>query len=321
MSPLVSILIPCYNSERWLAETLMSAIDQTWQRIEIIIVNDGSRDGSLAIAQQFAAPNVQILSQPNRGQSAAENLALSVAQGDFITYLDADDLLAPDKTERQIRLLDDAPSDCVASGEWARFYQDPAEATFAPNPLWADLAPIDWLVHAFEANLMMHGASWLIPRRIVEKAGPWNEHLSLINDFDYFSRILLASQGIRFCWGAKSYYRSGNANSLSGSKSSAAWQSAFLSLTIGTQNVLARENSPRTRHACATVFQRFIYEVYPDVPDLQKQAAANVERLGGTDIQPIGSPRFHQLASVMGWKRAKHLQRWGGVARSYLKGA
>lgn len=319
MPPLVSILIPCYNAEPWLAETLESAVNQTWKNTEIIVVDDGSRDNSLAIAQQFAAPNVKIISQPNRGQSAAENRALAAAQGDFIAYLDADDLLAPDKTERQVHCLEDAGSEFVASGEWARFYTTPGEATFNPNPLWADLAAVDWLVCAFEGNFMMHGASWLIPRTIVEKAGPWNEKLSLINDFDYFSRILLASQGVKFCWGARSYYRSGNVNSLSGSKSRAAWESAFLSLTLGTQNLLAREASPRTHHACATVFQRFIYEVYPDVPDLQQQASANVQHLGGTDTLPIGSPRFRQLASLVGWKQAKQVQRWGNFARSFVK--
>ncbi len=320
MPPLVSILVPCYNAEQWLADTLKSALAQTWKPIEIIVVDDGSQDNSLAIAQQFAAPNVKIIRQVNQGQSAAENRALAVAQGDFIAYLDADDLLAPDKTERQVHFLGNPDTEIVAAGEWARFYRKPKEAIFRPNPLWADLAPLDWLVCAFENNLMMHGASWLIPRKIIEKAGPWNEQLSLINDFDYFSRILLASQGVQFCWGAKSYYRSGNANSLSGSKSRKAWESAFLSLTLGTQNLLAREDTLRTRHACATVFQRFIYEVYPDVPNLQKRAAFRVKQLGGTDTLPIGSPRFQQLASLIGWKQAKQLQRWGSFARS-LKGS
>lgn len=319
MPPLVSILIPCYNAAPWLAETLESALNQTWKSIEIIVVDDGSRDDSLAIAQRFAAPNVLVISQPNQGQSVAENRALAAAQGDLIAYLDADDLLAPDKTERQVLCLGDPDSEQVVSGEWARFYQNPGVASFTPNPLWADLAPVDWLVTAFEANLMMHGASWLIPRRVIEKAGPWNQKLSLINDFDYFSRILLASQGVKFCWGARSYYRSGNATSLSGSKSRSAWESAFLSLTCGTQNLLARENSARTRHACATVFQRFIYEVYPAVPDLQIQAAARVQELGGSDTLPIGSPRFQQLSALVGWKQARQLQRWGSFVRSRLQ--
>lgn len=310
MNSLVSILIPIYNTEHWLGETIESALGQTWQNIEVILVDDGSTDHSLAVARRYESGQVKVIAQVNRGQSAAENRALQEAQGDFITYLDADDLLDPAKTERQIHLLENVGPGFVASGEWGRFYTQPTEAEFRPNPLWIDLAPVDWLVLAFEGNLMMHGASWLIPREIAEKAGPWNEKLSLINDFDYFSRVLLASQGTKFCRGAKSYYRSGNANSLSAAKSRSAWESAFLSLTLGTQNLLAVDDSPRTRHACATVFQRFIYDVYPDVPDLQAQALKNVKALGGSNLLPPGGKHFQTLSRLVGWKRAKQIQTW-----------
>lgn len=309
MKPLVSILIPVYNSERWLAETLNSAIHQTWQNKEIIIVNDGSTDNSLAIARSYESSFVKVINQKNNGQSAAENRALKEAQGEYISYLDADDLLAPDKIERQVQLLGYRNTEFVASGEWARFYKSPSEALFIPQPLWVDMQPVDWLVSAWSNHYMMHGAAWLIPRKIAEQAGPWNEKLSLINDFDYFSRILLASQGVKFCQGARSYYRSGNSSSLSGSKSRLAWESAFHSISIGTSNLLAVEDSPRTRFACATEFQRFIYEAYPDVPKLCMKAEAKAKQLGGSNIRPLGGPIFQILSNFIGWQQAKHLQK------------
>ena len=309
INPLVSILIPCYNSEQWLAGTIESALAQTWKNIEIIIVDDGSTDNSLAVAKRFNSPVVKVISQENQGQSAAENRAFAESQGDFIEYLDADDLLAPDKIERQIKLLGDSDSPFVTSCEWSRFYKSPQEAMFISQPLWKDFDPVDWLVCAWEGHYMMHGATWLIPRKIAEKAGGWDERLSLINDFDYFSRILLASEGVKFCQGAKTYYRSGNAGSLSGSQSTKARQSEFLALSLGTNNLLARENSPRTRHACATVFQRFIYGVYPDVPELSQQAAAKVKDLGGSNLQPTGGPIFKLFSRFLGWEKAKQLQR------------
>lgn len=91
MKPLVSILIACYNSEKWLAETLDSALAQTWKDLEIIIVDDGSTDNSLSVAKSFESSTVKVIYQKNKGQSAAENKALQEAQGDFIQYLDADD--------------------------------------------------------------------------------------------------------------------------------------------------------------------------------------------------------------------------------------
>lgn len=310
MKPLVSILIPCYNAEPWLAETLESALQQTWKNIEIIIVDDGSIDGSLAVAKKFESRNVKVISQTNRGASAARNKALQEAQGDFIQYLDADDLLAPDKIEHQIQLLNcDRNSDYIASGAWARFYQNPSEALFIPQSLWVDMPPVEWLVYAWEGHLMMHPAAWLVPRKVADKAGIWNETLSLNDDGEYFCRILLASQGVKFSSEAKSYYRSGNSNSLSGSKSRQAWESAFLALELVTNNLLLKEDSPRTRHACATVFQRFIYEVYPDVPQLRKKAESRVRSLGGSDLPPLGGKLYLKISRFIGWKLAKRLQK------------
>src|SRR5215472_9171752 len=105
MKPLVSILIPAYNTEEWIAESIQSAVGQTWPRKEIIIVDDGSTDRTGEVASRFAAENVKVLSTENRGLSAAVNTAYRLCQGDYIQELDADDLLAPDKIEKQLTAL------------------------------------------------------------------------------------------------------------------------------------------------------------------------------------------------------------------------
>src|SRR5690349_19675037 len=106
MKPLVSILIPAFNSQKWLADTIRSAIGQTWERKEIIIVDDGSSDQTLAVAKRFGSKNVVVVRQDNQGAAAARNRALSLSQGDYIQWLDADDLLAPDKIVRQMEALE-----------------------------------------------------------------------------------------------------------------------------------------------------------------------------------------------------------------------
>ncbi|MEP0885052.1 glycosyltransferase [Trichocoleus sp. ST-U3] len=309
MKPLVSILIPCYNAEAWLAETLESALAQTWSPTEIIVVDDGSKDHSLEIAKEFELHGVKVISQPNRGASAARNRAFQESQGDFIQYLDADDLLASDKIERQVQLLENGNSDCVAAGEWARFHKIPSEALFIPQPLWADMPPVEWLVCAWERHLMMHPAAWLVPREVAEIAGLWNESLSLDDDGEYFCRLVLASQGVKFCWSARTYYRSSISTSLSASKSQKSWESAFHSLELRTNYLLAKEDSLRTRHACATSFQFFIYVVYPDLPNLRKKAEAKVQQLGGSNLKPSGGPLFQLLSNVVGWQQAKRIQK------------
>ena len=94
MSPLVSILIPAYNAERWIAETIGSALGQTWPRKEIIVVNDGSTDQTLSVVQKFASKTVSVVTQENKGVCAARNKAYELCQGDYIQWLDADDLLS-----------------------------------------------------------------------------------------------------------------------------------------------------------------------------------------------------------------------------------
>src|SRR5580698_4662849 len=98
MPPLVSIIIPSYNSENHLAETIKSALSQTWVNKEIIIIDDGSTDSSVQIAKGFES-NVKVLVQKNKGASAARNAGLKEAKGDYIQFLDSDDLLSPDKIE------------------------------------------------------------------------------------------------------------------------------------------------------------------------------------------------------------------------------
>src|SRR5438132_2627679 len=103
MQPLVSILIPAFNAERWIADTIESALGQTWQRKEIIVIDDGSTDQTLAIARQFACKAVSVTTQLNQGAAAARNKALSLSQGEYIQWLDSDDLLAPDKIAKQMQ--------------------------------------------------------------------------------------------------------------------------------------------------------------------------------------------------------------------------
>src|SRR5919199_5243439 len=103
MEPLVSILIPAYNAQQWITDTIESALAQTWPKKEIIIVDDGSSDQTLQIVKQFASKTVLIVTQANHGASVARNTAFSLCQGDYIQWLDADDLLAPDKIEKQVR--------------------------------------------------------------------------------------------------------------------------------------------------------------------------------------------------------------------------
>lgn len=307
----VSVIIPCFNMERWIGAAIDSALQQSWPATEVIVIDDGSTDQSPSIIRSRESdPRMIVSTQRNRGQSAALNAGLALAEGEFIQFLDADDLLAPNKVEAQLKRLLVAPPGHIASARWARFESDHRHATFHPEGVWQDMSAVEWLVTSWEGGGMMHGAAWLIPRKLIQAAGPWNESLSLINDFDYFTRVLLHSAGVLFCDQAATYYRSAGPGRLSGMRSRPALDSAFRSLQLGTRELLAHEDSPRTRHAAAVSFQRFVYSYYPDSPDLMSLAEDEVRRLGGCNLPIPGGRRFQWLARLMGWKRARQLQRY-----------
>ena len=123
MKELVSILIPCYNAEKWLHEAIESALSQTWKDKEIIVVDDGSTDNSLKIARQYESNLVKVISQENKGAPAARKIALKYARGDYIQWLDADDMLAHDKIEKQMEMAQHIGNQKVLlSCSWGRFF-------------------------------------------------------------------------------------------------------------------------------------------------------------------------------------------------------
>jgi len=307
MTPSVSILVPCYNASPWLAAAISSALGQNWPAVEVIVVDDGSTDDSLSIARSFAGRGVRVLQQPNRGAAAARNLALTAATGDFIQYLDADDLLAPDKIAAQ--LYQPGVPDETLTGRWGRFTNDPAQAEFDDdNPLFFSLTPRDYLLRYCGLGCMMHPAAWLVPHAVAKRAGSWNEALSLNDDGEYFARVVLASSGIRYCREAISYYRVSGSGRLSAARSRRHLESAFHALELIEQTFMATGDDPASRAAVAELCQRFAYDYFPAAPDLVKRAETRARQLGGAKSRPLGGRGFLLMSQLLGWKLARRLQ-------------
>ena len=303
--PKVSVLIPCYNAEKYIGETLESVFRQSWQEIEVIVVDDGSKDRSADVVRSFARPNLRLIQQENRGSTVARNICRSKASGDFVQYLDADDLLEPNKIALQMERLKDGAR-CVASAEWGRFTDNPRETRFAEESVWRDLSPIDWLAES--GFKMMFPALWLIPMEIVRSVGPWNENLSLCDDMEYFTRVLLASDGIRFCPGARCHYRSGIEGSLSGAKSPQALRSQFNVLELCEGYLRTAEESERIRRCLSLAWQQFAHFAYPYDRVISTHALERAHALHPVRIRPGGGLRFRVLSRMIGWRASRVLQ-------------
>jgi cellulose synthase/poly-beta-1,6-N-acetylglucosamine synthase-like glycosyltransferase len=321
--PLVSILVPAHNAERWLAQTLASALAQTWAQLEVIVVDDGSRDQTLAVATHVAAHHaragtkVLVVHQDNAGASAARNHALSLAQGDFIQWLDADDVLHPDKLTHQMTAVFAQATGArhLATGPWGRFYQHPERAIFKPDALWNSFLPLGWLHTKCLHNTFMANACWLIPRALSNHIGGWDERLTYDDDGEYAFRLVAASDGVTFVPGASICYRSGNTGSLSWQRSPGTTASALHATRLSVQHLRALDDSVASRQACLALVQDTLSTLQPHDADAHRACHELAQQLGGTLHPNVESLAFRVARRSLGWHQAQASRAWLNQSR------
>src|SRR5438874_8110465 len=322
MTPLISILIPTYNAEPWIGDTIRSALAQTWPRKEIVVVDDGSTDQTLQVARQFASRDVFVVTQENQGASAARNKAFQLCQGDYIQWLDADDLLSPNKVTRQLAVAQECQNKRrLLSSGWGYFMYRPSRAQFLPTPLWCDLPPVEWLLRKMGQNLHMQTATWLVSRELTEAAGPWDTRLSLDDDGEYFCRVVLASNAIRFVPDAKVFYRQPGFNRLiSVDRSDKKLESQFLSMQLHVDYLRSFEESERVRAASLTYLQTWFGWFFEERPDLALELERLAATLGGRLEAPRLPWKYRWIQKLFGWSAAKEVcQRWNRCKSSVMR--
>jgi glycosyltransferase involved in cell wall biosynthesis len=310
MKPLVSILVPAFNAQEWIGDTLRSAMAQTWPRKEIIVVDDGSRDRTAEVAKRFVSADVSVVSTANKGAAAARNHALSLSQGDYIQWLDADDLLAPDKIERQLGALREGDGNRILlSSSWAPFYYRTRGVRFIQTSLCQDLSPAEWLLRKMGENLHMQTATWLTSRELAEAAGPWDTRLLSDDDGEYFCRVLLVSDGTRFVPETGVFYRVTGANRLSFIGTSEKKRDAMLAgMKLHIEYLRSIEDSNRVREACVTYIQNWYHNFYPERPDLVAELKDLAGKLNGRLETPRLRWKYAWMKPIFGRKAAKWAQ-------------
>lgn len=199
----VSVVIPCFNAQNWIRASLHSAIDQRVSDLEIIVVDDGSTDASGdLVASEF--PGVRLVRTPRGGPSRARNLGTQLSCGEFIQYLDADDMLAPGKIEAQLEMLDRTDAE-VAYGDWRELRVTP-DGTFVEGRLVAREIEGDASIALF-TEFWCPPAAYLFRRGIVERIGGWREELPVIQDARFALDCALHGGGFVYCRGVTAYYR------------------------------------------------------------------------------------------------------------------
>jgi len=183
--PLISVVIPVYNGEKTIAETIESVLNQSFSDFELIVINDGSQDSTLDILASIQDPRIKIFSYPNAGLSASRNRGISQASGEFIAFLDADDLWTPDKLEAQLTALQENPNAAVAYSwtdfidETSQFLADGSHRT-ANGDVYADLLLF---------NVLENGSNPLIRMQALINIGNFDESLLASEDWDMYLRL------------------------------------------------------------------------------------------------------------------------------------
>ena len=321
----VSILIPCHNSEEHLAETIESALTQTWPEYEIIIVDDGSTDDSFEIARSYEGDEVNVIRQSNQGAPAARNRAFRASTGDYIQYLDADDLLHPHKVEAQVSALKECSPRTVAVSSTV-YFQDgmpPGQGRRAKGvseiPWLTSEDTVQWLINLWMPDRgwgMVQTGAWLTPREVIEEAGPWDEQLTRDQDGEFFTRAILASGGIQYVGKGCIYYRSHDDTRVSSNHSRKAFESLLRSIDTRRDCLLPRttqDNREDARFAVARSYWKIAVRALPLYSDIFEKAKDRARKLGVSSPPEsvLPSTRKSRIArQLYGWRMARYLQHW-----------
>lgn len=313
MTPaLVSIIIPVYNTEEYIAQAIQTAIDQTWPNTEIIVVNDGSTDRSLAIVQSFKNFAITVISKSNAGAAAARNTGLKQAKGQYIQFLDADDLLSPDKISSQMEVLNGS-DDYLAVCNTIHFKDGDDHLSLPITKEWFSKesdGPVDFLIKLYADNNIMPGYggmiqpnAWLTPRKLIDKAGLWHNSLTLDDDGEFFCRTVLASKGIKFSGSGINYYRKyGTRASLSAQKSKGAMQSMLMATQLKYSHLKQRSNSNLIDQFFARQFWELGVAAYPRYKDVSAEAINKAKALGYRGLKYSTNKLTAILGKFIGWK-------------------
>ncbi|RFZ82236.1 glycosyltransferase family 2 protein [Mucilaginibacter terrenus] len=308
--PKVSIIIPAYNAAEYLRETIESALAQTWLNKEVIVVDNNSADDTYNVAASFGSA-IQLLKEVNPGASFARNKGLSVATGDYLQFLDADDLLADNKIELQVNSIGHLRG-IIAYGKHVNFFDDSDKNTNMPESyLSADYPNGTTLLYdlyggndSMLAGGMIPQHSWLVPRSVVDDAGLWNTMLTVDDDGEFFCRVVLRSSGMKYVQDSVCYYRRHkHQNNLSAQKQSAALHSAFRSIQLKEQHI----KDPSIDKLLANQAMHLLSNAYPAHPQLCSEIEQFIKERGGATWLPYQEGLHKQLRKLFGWKAVRLL--------------
>lgn len=307
MLPIASIIIPAFNASAFVAETIRSCLDQTVSELEVIVINDGSLDDTSEIARSFDDPRVTVIDQENRGVGAARNHGIDIARGQYLQFLDADDLLAPNKIEAQVRRFQQTGDVGLGTSRWGRFRHSIDELEIVPAADWQDLSPSEFLILQFGRGGTMPPNSLLVPRTILGDLR-FRTNIDAFEDRVFTAEIAARSQMIVFTMDTMSYYRR-SPQSLSVQSSLPALRRQWLADLQVVETMLLIEDSSKMRTAAANYLLMLSVTAYQQSRALGAEAERLARKIGKPSYDPNEEAgKLGAVAGLIGWQRAAILR-------------
>jgi glycosyltransferase involved in cell wall biosynthesis len=182
---MITVVVPVYNGERTIQETLLSITKQAFKEIEILIINDGSQDTTLEIIKQVKDERIKVFTYPNRGLAASRNRGLANAKGEYVSFIDADDLWTPDKLESQYKALQENPQAALAYS-WTDYIDKNGHILRSGLQVTANGNVYEKLLIR---NFLENGSNALFKTDALRKIGGFDESLPCVEDWDLYLRL------------------------------------------------------------------------------------------------------------------------------------
>lgn len=306
MSPIISIIIPVYNSEKYIADTIISCLNQSFTNFELIIVNDGSTDCVENIINEFDDNRIRYFKVENGGSCEARNFGIKKAKGQLIQFLDHDDILETHKMENQMKFYEIHGDDFIYSGTMGTVSGNLKTIDKQYSSYKRNFTPQQYYqVVLNQFGKYLTTGSWLIPVKLINSTYGWDGKSGLNDDGEYFMRIILNSKGIIYSKNSIFYFRRDVPNSLSkqfdNKEVYVKWLYSYCSykdnFTLKFDDKIAKELSWKALsvYYCCS---------YPKYPDLLNNCLDKIKELGYQEPYAYGGAIFVKLSNISSVKTA-----------------
>jgi len=318
-SPLVSILIPLYNAEKYIGDLLEWCIRQPYKNIEVVVVDDHSTDNSFAIAKRYENDRIHVLTNPKKGSQSARNYAFEHSTGQYVKFHDADDYGSDNLILKQVeRMLKDGDENAIV---FSSRHTMEDYGSFGNNKQYNDRDfddPIDYLYTAYRTFSFHCPHCFLLNRQTVEKVGGWKEDVMILQDSHFFTKAVEQASKMLYVDEEYAIWRIFNDNQHIHCRTTEKMRNGIHTICDMANTLLRHRDDQETRQMLSDFIGQYVYRDIRSFRPILSYLDSVCKR-NGLEWTKIKSPRLGFLYSTVGWEQTTMIiQYWKKFKIQYL---